>query len=243
METPSRVASSAAGLGVVGLVLFIGVPLGTFVGLFGPEAFQLFSLGVLLGLLALLVGAVALWLTRPAAHRPGRERALTGAGLGFVIVASTLFVMIGSGATGAPPINDITTNVDDPPVFVHAPTLTGTDMAYDADRFAGPTREAYADLTTIELPIPPERAFGRVEHAATRLGWEISFRDRESGVLEAFEVTRIFKFVDDVVVRIRPIPGGSAVDVRSRSRLGRGDLGANAARIRALRDAIARSDS
>jgi uncharacterized protein (DUF1499 family) len=53
-------------------------------------------------------------------------------------------------------------------------------------------------------------------------------------------VTRIFRFVDDIVVRVRPSNGGSIVDVRSKSRDGRGDMGANAARIRAFRDKLAR---
>jgi uncharacterized protein (DUF1499 family) len=240
VETPSRVASSAAGLGIVGFALIVAVPVGTFVGLFGPGAFRLFTLGILLGLLALVVGAVALWITRPAAHRPGRERALTGASLGFVIVAGILLLLLTTGGAGVPPINDITTNIDDPPVFFHAPTLTGSAMDYEADTTAGPTRDAYADLVTIQLDAPPDRAFGRVERAAEELGWEISYRDPESGVLEAQQTSRIFKFVDDVVVRIRPAAGGSQVDVRSKSRLGRGDLGANAKRIRALRDAITR---
>ncbi len=60
------------------------------------------------------------------------------------------------------------------------------------------------------------------------------------GVFEAVEVTRIFRFVDDIVVRVRMSPGGngSVVDVRSKSRDGRGDLGANAARIRAFAAAL-----
>jgi uncharacterized protein (DUF1499 family) len=46
--------------------------------------------------------------------------------------------------------------------------------------------------------------------------------------------TFLFRFVDDVVVRLRRVPEGEDVlaDVRSRSRVGRGDLGANARRIR-----------
>ena len=58
------------------------------------------------------------------------------------------------------------------------------------------------------------------------------------GHLEAFETTRVFRFVDDVVVRITPIATGSRIDLRSKSRDGRGDLGANAARIRALQESL-----
>ncbi len=241
METPSRVASVSAGAGLTGFALFVLVPLGTFLGLWGPGSFRLFTLGIGLALVALLLGCIAVWWTRPSAHRPGRERALTGLGLGLVVVVSVVMILVAGGSAEVPPINDITTDVEDPPDFVHAPTLTGTDMAYDASRYAAPTLEAYADLGTIALPIPPEQAFGRVEGAAVELGWEVTYRDREAGILEATDTSRIFRFVDDVVVRIQPAPGGgSAVDVRSKSRLGRGDMGANAARIRELREAITR---
>ena len=44
----------------------------------------------------------------------------------------------------------------------------------------------------------------------------------------------LFRFQDDIVIRIQPGPGGltSEVDVRSVSRVGRSDLGVNANRIR-----------
>jgi uncharacterized protein (DUF1499 family) len=44
--------------------------------------------------------------------------------------------------------------------------------------------------------------------------------------------TRWFGFKDDVAIRISPAGAGSRVDMRSRSRVGRSDLGANARRIR-----------
>jgi len=56
--------------------------------------------------------------------------------------------------------------------------------------------------------------------------------DAAAGRIEATATTRWFGFKDDVIVRIRPEAAGSRVDVRSVSRVGRGDLGANAARVR-----------
>ena len=50
----------------------------------------------------------------------------------------------------------------------------------------------------------------------------------------ATETTHVFRFVDDVVIRVRADRTATVVDVRSKSRDGRGDLGANAARIRAF---------
>ena len=43
-----------------------------------------------------------------------------------------------------------------------------------------------------------------------------------------------FGFVDDIVIRVRATESGSEVDLRSVSRVGRSDLGANAARIEAF---------
>ena len=70
------------------------------------------------------------------------------------------------------------------------------------------------------------------------LGFQVHALDLDAGRIEASDSTWIFGFVDDVVVRVRPAPGGSRLDIRSKSRDGKGDLGANAARIRRLRDAL-----
>jgi len=53
-------------------------------------------------------------------------------------------------------------------------------------------------------------------------------------VIEARATSKLFRFVDDVAIRIRSKDGGSVVDIRSKSRVGQGDLGANANRIRAI---------
>ena len=54
----------------------------------------------------------------------------------------------------------------------------------------------------------------------------------QAGLIEATDTTSIFRFVDDIVIRIRPLgPNLTVLDIRSKSREGKGDLGANAARI------------
>ena len=58
------------------------------------------------------------------------------------------------------------------------------------------------------------------------------------GLIEAIARTPILGFRDDVVVRVRAAPEGARIDVRSASRYGRHDLGANAARVRLLIDDI-----
>ena len=66
----------------------------------------------------------------------------------------------------------------------------------------------------------------RMEHHA---------RGRRRPQLEATETSELFRFKDDFVVRIRPFQdGGSRIDVRSKSRDGKGDMGVNAKRIQAF---------
>ena len=70
------------------------------------------------------------------------------------------------------------------------------------------------------------------------LGWEIVSVSENEGRIEATATTFWFGFKDDVVIRVREDSGGTRIDLRSVSRVGGGDLGANAARIRAFIDAI-----
>ncbi len=68
--------------------------------------------------------------------------------------------------------------------------------------------------------------------AAYQMGWEIIAVHEPVGKIEATAQTFWFGFKDDIIVRIQPDSTGSLVDVRSVSRVGVSDLGANARRIR-----------
>ena len=81
---------------------------------------------------------------------------------------------------------------------------------------------------------PPDEAFDRSDQVVRELGLEIVSADRAAGRIEATDTTFWFGFKDDVVVRIRPADNGSRVNLRSVSRVSGGDIGANAARIRAV---------
>ncbi len=237
MESPSRVASAARALGVLSSTLFSVGLSGSYIGLLpGYIGFRIYAIGLLLGVVGLLVGLVGVWHTRASSARPGRGRALCGLGVGLAL-ASIVIVNLGS-LTNVPPINDITTDLDDPPSFSRAGRFEANrhrDLSYPGEAFTSQQRAAYPDLEPIRLNTPHETVFREAEAAAAALGWEISHRDAKLGVIEATDTTEIFQFVDDVVIRIRSVGGGSVVDVRSKSRAGLGDLGANAARIRAFR--------
>jgi hypothetical protein len=238
----SRTARIALWLGAGGPALtLVGILLSQ-LGLPPMIGFRFFTFALLLGLLALLVGAVAIFLTRGGVG--GRRDALTGLGLGILMV---LVVLVGaSPGAGAPPINDITTNLEDPPSFVPAPSghrNEGRDMGYPAD-WAPLVREAYPDLTPIRVGLSPADAYALAIAQAEGLGWTITRRDPAALVFEAEDVTALFRFVDDVSIRVRDDGSGRAViDARSKSRDGRGDVGANAARIRTFATSVIEGQS
>jgi uncharacterized protein (DUF1499 family) len=112
-------------------------------------------------------------------------------------------------------------------------------MEYTGE-FAAQQRELYPDLAPIELSDDPTAARARVKQVAKELGWQLTSGDETLGILEFTETSRIFRFVDDIAVRVSPAPGGSVIDLRSKSRDGVGDMGVNATRIRAFREALER---
>ena len=118
------------------------------------------------------------------------------------------------------------------------PANEGRDLAYPGATFTEQQRAGYPDLASQRLAMPPAEAFAAARAAGEGLGWSITFEDPATGHLEATDTTRFFRFVDDIVIRVRPDGNASIVDVRSKSRDGQGDLGANAARIRALQAAL-----
>lgn len=134
-----------------------------------------------------------------------------------------------------PPIHDIATDTEDPPRFVKVLALRKSapnPPAYGGPEVAEQQKRAYPDLAPLMLGLPPERAFGRALEAARAMGWAIADADEARGRIEATAVTPVCRFKDDVVVRVRAQGDGARVDVRSVSRVGVGDLGANARRIR-----------
>jgi len=117
------------------------------------------------------------------------------------------------------------------------PAYQGRDMGYPAP-FGPLVRKFYPDLATLELTGSVEEVHAHAVETAKVLGWEIVHSDPAKGVIDATDTSGLFKFVDDVTVRIRPGGPGVLLDVRSKSRDGKGDLGANAARIRRFVDAL-----
>ena len=94
----------------------------------------------------------------------------------------------------------------------------------------------YPEIRPLDLGLPPEDAYDLALETAHRMtGWRIVEESPDEGWLDAEAKTPLLRFVDDIRVWIEGRSGGgSRVQMRSRSRIGRGDFGANARRIQAF---------
>lgn len=136
-----------------------------------------------------------------------------------------------------PHIHDITTDTADPPEFVAVLPLRAdapNPPEYAGEEIAVQQRAAYPDIQPLRLPLAPVQAFERALATADSQGWHIVAAALPEGRIEATATTFWFGFKDDVVIRVTPDNGGSRIDMRSKSRVGGSDVGANAARIRAF---------
>src|SRR5882724_4652868 len=178
------------------------------------------------------------------------------AGRGYAYVGVLLSV-IGAGvplshyaqARRVPAIHDITTDTEHPPAFVaHAAARAAVPdgLAYVGAAVATAQQQAYPDIVPPLSPLPPGLFFPQVARVARDAGWEIIAVDPQQGRIEATDTSLLFGFKDDIVIRITPHEGGSRLDIRSMSRVGRSDVGVNAQRIRRFlkrfKAAIARNE-
>jgi uncharacterized protein (DUF1499 family) len=168
--------------------------------------------------------------------RGGGARPLIGA----LVVAAVTGGITGywaSRASSVPRIHDITTDTDNPPQLVATlPMRAGAEntAVYGGAKLAAEQKQGYPDIAPLMLPLAPPAAFERARGVAQAMGWQIVAADPAAGRLEATDTTLWFGFHDDIVVRIAAADGGSRVDVRSVSRVGRSDIGTNAKRIRSF---------
>lgn len=155
-----------------------------------------------------------------------------------------------------PPIHDVSTRPADPPQFSPAmlaaraqtpdanPIVSLTVPVSTLEKYRGPrfadmadrslgevAAEAYPDVRPLITPTRPDAAYDAALAAARAQGWTIVSQDPGTGTLNATATTFWFGFQDDVAVRVRAEGSGSVTDVRSTSRVGLSDMGANAARI------------
>ncbi|MDN3518928.1 DUF1499 domain-containing protein [Aquisalimonas lutea] len=196
-------------------------------------AFTMVEWGGWLGLAAMAVGLAGVVLALVARRRGLAAAAGLAVAMGAAGAAWPLYLQVQADAV--PPIHDITTDTEDPPAFdalVDEREVAPNAVAYPGGETAEQQRTAYPDLDSRVVAGDLEAVFDRAEEAARLMQWRIVAADASRGRIEAVATTPWFGFRDDVVVRLRQAGDEVVIDVRSASRIGRGDLGVNAARIR-----------
>lgn len=204
------------------------------------SALTLFRWAAYGGAAAALLSLLGLIVARPGSARRGFPLAMLGLVIGLVVVGIPW--QLWQKAQRLPFIHDITTDLENPPAFVAILPLRAdapNPAEYGGPEIATQQRAGYPDLGPLTLQEPPPQAFTRALDAARAMKWEIVASEPTEGRIEATATTFWFGFKDDVVVRVTPTGGGSRVDVRSVSRVGRSDVGANAERITAYLARIA----
>jgi hypothetical protein len=187
------------------------------------------------GLGAVAIGIIGLVIALRATRR----------GIAFAMVGIAAGALAyGVPATGLkkarflPKIHDISTDTANPPLFVAALEARKKAKAKNSTDYAGEKiaelqRKAYPDIVTLKRTELAEQLFEKALATAKSEGWEILSADKAKGRIEAIDTTFWFGFKDDIVIRIASDGAtGSLLDIRSVSRVGRSDAGANAARIR-----------
>ena len=142
-----------------------------------------------------------------------------------------------------PPIHDITTDTSNPPPFIVLDETRGgakNSLVYGGPEIAAQQNEAYPDIAPIQSNKTAPEAFTEALRVGKTMGWEIVAEDPTVLRFEATARTSVYRFVDDVVVVVSPVGNASRIDIRSVSRVGLGDRGVNAARIREFTEAFAR---
>ena len=228
-------------LALVSLVLLglsgLGVRLSWWPYAFG---FTLLRWVVGIGCVAAVLGLVGLVLPK------GRSTALVSLLLSIVIGAAAAWTpwQMAQQAKSLPRIHDISTDLDNPPAFVAVLPLranAANPATYGGAEIASAQRAAYPDIQPLILAAPRADVFAAALAEAKKMDWEIVAQDPQQGRIEATATTFWFGFKDDIVVRIVDANGKTRIDVRSVSRVGKSDIGKNAARIRSYLGALAQA--
>jgi uncharacterized protein (DUF1499 family) len=173
-----------------------------------------------------------------------------GFGIGFVglllgMVALAYPAYLTAQAIYLPAVTDISTDPDDPPAFSQSHKALAARRGFVPPSVSADTRalqaNLYPDIQPLILDVEADEAYRIVQRAIVAARWTIVEEtppSRRSGLrhIDAISMGPVLGFPDDVTIRIRPLAGQTRVDIRSASRFGRHDFGANARRVRAFLD-------
>jgi hypothetical protein len=228
----SRIALFSATALVAGVVLHRLTPFPTQVAV---NLFLVCLVGIGLAVLIGLIAFAQIWRRGYA----GAGSAAVGVLLPLALLAWPLTFV--PAFLNLPPINDVTTDVANPPRFaaLAKPHAEAANPAvYPGQRFAAEQLKAYPDLRTFVIDRSAQEAFELVEDAVRKLKWRVAASDPpavrplKGGTIEATDNTLVVGFTDDIVIRVEGSVNRSRIDVRSASRHGQHDLGQNATRVR-----------
>jgi len=188
---------------------------------------------VYIAIAATVISVIGIVATRPATEKRGLYRAIVGLVLAIPVIIIPLLWK--QTAQAVPPIHDITTDTDYPPQFIAIVPLRAeapNSLEYGGAVIAEQQKASYPDVKPLLVNIAPSEVFDAALATAQDMGWEIVAAEKDNNRIEATATTFWFGFKDDVVIRISPDNGGSILDIRSVSRVGKSDVGTNAERIR-----------
>ncbi|MBT8442834.1 MAG: DUF1499 domain-containing protein [Gammaproteobacteria bacterium] len=235
----TRWCKTGIALAVIAVILaIVGLGGGRTGLLAGLNAFYAFGLGMLAFMLSVVINLIGLALSKGSAGAASASQAFAALFVGIVALGAAMSQWPESSG---PPIHDLTTDVNNPPEFV-AVIPQRADAPNPPEYLDNGTAEkqqaAYPNLVTVVYDVPAAEAFAAAEQVAADMGWELVDADLLDGRIEATDSTDWFGFKDDVVIRIGSDGERSFVDVRSKSRVGMGDMGTNAKRIEAFLNAL-----
>lgn len=167
-------------------------------------------------------------------HLIGKRKAFISLIIGLLILGPTISKSVGE-TISYPPIHDVTTDTVNPPQFI---TLTDeregarNTLVYGGPEIAVQQIAAFPDIKPILSTLSIDEAYARALTVGDAMGWEIIGADAVAHRFEGIARTPFFRFVDDTVVVVTATDSGSRIDVRSVSRIGRGDIGVNALSVR-----------
>jgi len=215
--------------------------LGTRLSLWGfPTGVTILRWAMYAAVATLILGGVALY------RRRGRDQPRRTLPLALLSIAASLVLIVvplqqRSVGARTPPIHDVTTDTDNPPVFVAIAQRRAdapNPITYGGPEVARLQNDAYPDIRPVILNLPRDQAYRRAYELADQSGWRIIDADEVEGRIEATARTFWFGLREDVVVRLTPLGERTVVDVRSSSRAGESDRGSNARRVRAYLQAL-----
>jgi uncharacterized protein (DUF1499 family) len=218
-------------------LLILTVLLHRFGSLATPAALNLLTVsigGLVLAIVVALVGIVRIWF----GGQTGAGAAFAAIAIALIGLALPLYYL--SQFFLLPRLNDVETTPRQPMQF----SQLAAQRPADANRIVEPDlataeiqEKAYPDLRPMELERSATETFDIVHEAVKRIGWTIVLNEppgEQPGRIEATDRTMIMGFTDDALIRVTGDDTRAFIDVRSVSRYGMHDLGANADRIRAL---------